>query len=113
MAMGSGLERLGGYPFEVRCSPGSELRARASADVAAEAYRYLSPLLSSVEPDIAIIVAAEADWESRQPYGLPYFNDGEDQIRPGILVMPATRGDFWIAMGEDLRETTPLSLIHI
>jgi len=107
MAMGSGLERLGGYPFEVRCSPGSELRARASADVAAEAYRYLSPLLSSVEPDIAIIVAAEADWESRQPYGLPYFNDGEDQIRPGILVMPATRGDFWIAMGEDLREATP------
>ena len=52
-------------------------------------------------------MADEKDWKSRQPYGLPFFNDDEDQIRPGIVVMPAGRGQFWIAMGEDLRETTP------
>jgi hypothetical protein len=108
MAMGSGLARLHGYPFEVRYSEGSLARARAEADIAADAYDYFSHLFSGVEPDIAVIVADEADWESRQPYGLPFFNDDEVQIRPGIVVMPAGRGEFWIAMGEDLRETTPV-----
>jgi hypothetical protein len=107
MTLGSGLAELNGYPFEVRYSEGSVVRARAAADVAADAYKYLSPLLSGFEPDIAVIVSDRADWESRQPYGLPYFNDDEDQIRPGIVVMPAERGDFWVAMGEDLRETSP------
>ena len=108
MALGSELPQLAGYPFEVRYSPGSIVRARAAADVVANAYGYFSRLFSSFEPDIAVIVANEADWQSRQPYGLPYFNDDEDQIRPGIVVMPAGSGDFWIAMGEDLRETNPI-----
>ena len=107
MVIGSGLARLGGYPFEVRYSDGSLVRARAAADVAADAYVYFSRLFSGVEPDIAVIVADEADWESRQPYGLPFFNDDDDQIRPGIVVMPAGSGDFWVAMGEDLREASP------
>jgi hypothetical protein len=77
------------------------------ADIAADAYSYLSHLFSGFQPDIAVIVANRADWQSRQPYGLPFFNDDDDQIRPGIVVMPATRGDFWIAIGEDLRETSP------
>jgi hypothetical protein len=54
-----------------------------------------------------LIVADESDWESRQPYGLPFFNDDEGQIRPGIVVMPAGSGDFWVVMAEDLRVTTP------
>jgi hypothetical protein len=102
--MGSGLARLSGYPFEVRYSNGALDRARASASITAEAYTYFGRLLSGVEPDIAVIVADESDWESRQPYGLPYFNDDEDQIRPGILVMSSGRGDFWSEMGEDLLE---------
>jgi len=105
MAMGSGLARLGGYPFEVRYSEGSLVRARAAADIAADAYAYFSHLFGGVEPDIAVIVADESDWESRQPYGLPFFNDDEGQIRPGVVVMPAGSGDFWIAMGQDLHES--------
>jgi hypothetical protein len=107
MVLGSGLSYLSGYPFEVRFSDGSEVRAQASADVAADAYVYFSGLFSGVEPDIAVIVANRADWASRQPYGLPFFNDDDGQIRPGIVVMPAGRGDFWIEMGEDLREASP------
>ena len=107
MTTGSGLSRLDGYRFEVRHSEGSWSRARSMADVAADAYSYLSHLFSGFQPDIAVIVANRADWQSRQPYGLPFFNDDDDQIRPGIVVMPATRGDFWIAIGEDLRETSP------
>ena len=107
MAMGTGLANLGGYPFEVRYSHGSLKRARASADVAADAYAYFSRLFSGVEPDIAVIVVDEADWESRQPYGLPFFNDDDGQIRPGIVVMPAGSGDFWIAMGQGLHEASP------
>src|SRR5580658_9117401 len=107
MVVGSGLKNLVGYPFEVRYSDGSLERAQASAAVAADAYGYLSRLFSGVEPDIAVIVADESDWESRQPYGLPFFNDDEGQIRPGIVVMPAGKGDFWVAMVDDLRVTTP------
>jgi hypothetical protein len=107
MALGSGLARLGGYPFEVRYSDGSLVRARAAADIAASAYGYLSRLFSGVEPDIAVIVAGRADWQSRQPYGLPFFNDDDGQIRPGIVVMPAGSGDFWVAMGQDIRDASP------
>jgi hypothetical protein len=109
MTLGSGLANLDGYPFEVRYSEGSLTRARASADVARDAYTYFGQLFSGVEADIAIIVADEADWESRQPYGLPFFNDDDGQIRPGIMVMPAGSGDFWIAIGEGLREASPRS----
>lgn len=108
MAPGSGLARLDGYPFEVRYSVGSFVRARAAADAATDAYDYFSDLFTGVKPDIAVVVADEADWESRQPYGLPYFNDEEDQIRPGIVVMPAGSGDFWVAMGQDIRDASPL-----
>lgn len=83
------------------------MRARAAADVAADAYAYLSRLFPGVEPDIAVIVADEADWRSRQPYGLPFFNDDEDQIRPGIVVMPAGSGEFWKAIGQDIRDASP------
>ena len=68
MVLGSGLAHLGGYPFEVRYSDGSLVRARAAADVAADAYSYFTRLFA-VEPDIAVIVASEGDWESRQPTG--------------------------------------------
>jgi hypothetical protein len=105
--LGSGLAHLGGYPFEVRYSEGALVRACAAADVAASAYGYFSRLFSGVEPDIAVIVAGQADWESRQPYGLPFFNDDDGQIRPGIVVMPAGSGDFWIAMGQDIRDASP------
>jgi hypothetical protein len=107
MALGSGLTRLGGYPFEVRYSDGALVRARAAADVAANAYAYLSHLFSGIDPDIAVIVADEADWQSRQPYGLPFFNDDDGQIRPGIVVMPAGSGDFWTGMGQDIRDASP------
>lgn len=86
MAVGSELPRLGGYPFEVRYSDGSLVRARAAADVAADAYVYFSRLFAAVEPDIAVIVADEADWSSSLPYGLPFFNDDAGEIRPGIVV---------------------------
>ena len=96
MAVGSELSQLGGYPFEVRYSDGALVRARAAADVAADAYVYFSRLFAAVEPDIAVIVADEADWPGNGPYGLPFFRDDAGEIRPGIVVMPAGGGDFWI-----------------
>lgn len=107
MTLGVGLEELHGYRFEVRYSKGSKDRATAAADVCAEAYDYLSRLFSGCQPDIAIIVANEFDWTSRQPYGLPFFNDDEGQIRPGIIVMPAGKGEFWVAIGDDLHGASP------
>jgi hypothetical protein len=107
MVLGAGLVELGGYPFEVRHSAGAVVRAQAAAEIAADAYVYFRQLLGGVEPDLALIVADRDDWHSRQPYGLPFFNDDNGQIRPGILVMPAGRGDFWDAMADDLRRATP------
>ena len=107
MVLGAELVPLGGYPFEVRHSTGALARARAAADIAADAYVYFRQLFSGVEPDIALVVADESDWESRQPYGLPFFNDDDGQIAPGILVMPAGSGDFWVAIGEGLRQASP------
>jgi hypothetical protein len=107
MAFGSELTHLPGFPFEVRYSDGARERAQVAASVAADAYAYLSRLFSGFEPDIAIIVATKSDWQSRQPYGLPFFNDDDGQIRPGIVVMPASSGDFWIDMGDELREASP------
>ncbi len=107
MALGSELPQLDGYPFEVRYSDGALVRARAAADVAADAYVYFSRLFSAVEPDLAIIVADKADWSGKGPYGMPYFNDGDGQIRPGIVVMPAGGGDFWSGMVQDLRDASP------
>jgi hypothetical protein len=109
MVLGSGLARLDGYPFEIRCSEGASVRAHASATVTASAYTYLSGLFGGVQPDIAVIVANSADWQSRQPYGLPFFNDDGGQLRPGIVVMPAGSGDFWRALGDDLRNAAPRS----
>jgi hypothetical protein len=106
MGIGSTLATLEGFPFEVRYSEGALQRARVMANITADAYGYFADLFS-IEPDIAVIVANEADWESRQPYGLPYFNDEDGQIRRGIVVMPAGSGDFWVAMVKDLQETTP------
>jgi len=83
------------------------VRARAAADVAANAYVYFSRLFSAAEPDIAIIVADEADWSGNGPYGLPFFRDDPGEIRPGIVVMPAGGGDFWTGIAQDLRNASP------
>ncbi len=107
MAVGSELPQLGGYAVEVRYSDGSLVRARAVADVAADAYVYFSRLFSAVEPDIAIIVAGEADWSGNGPYGLPFFTDDAGGIRPGVVVMPAGAGDFWVELARDLRDASP------
>jgi hypothetical protein len=107
MAVGSGLKQLGGYPFEVRHSDGSLDRAKAAADVAADAYAYFSGLFSAVEPDIAIVVADETDWpDNGPPFGLPFFRDSDAEIRPGILVMSDGGGDFWIGMAHDIRDAS-------
>jgi hypothetical protein len=107
MTIGMGLAHLDGYPFEVRYSDGSMVRAQVAADIAADAYVFFSHLFSGIEPDLALIVVDEMDWKSRQPYGLPFFNDDGGQIRPGIVVMPAGSGDFWVGMGQDLQEASP------
>lgn len=108
LAIGSGLQSLSGYPFEVRYSDESLTRASAAAAIAADAYTYFSRLFSAVEPDIALVVADEADWPgSNCPYGLPFFNDDAGQLRPGVVVMPAGGGDFWVAIAQDLRDASP------
>ena len=108
MAAGSGLPHLDGYVFEVRYSDGALMRARAVADIAAEAYVYFSRLFSAVAPDIAVVVADEADWPSNDlPYGLPFFRNERGEIRPGVVVMPAGAGDFWIAIAQDFHDTSP------
>jgi hypothetical protein len=105
--VGSDLPQLGGYPFEVRYSDGSLVRAQAAADVAADAYVYFRRLFAAVEPDIAVIVADEAAWSGNLPYGLPFFRDGAGEIRPGIVVMPAGGGDFWMEIARDLLDASP------
>ena len=107
MGIGSGLARLEGYPFEVRHSDGVVARTTVAADLAAAAYIYFDRLFSGVEPDIALIVADETDWLSRQPYGLAFFNDDPGQIRPGVVVMAAGSGGFWSAIVQALLDTAP------
>jgi hypothetical protein len=108
MAVGSQLPQLGGYPFEVRYSDRALGRARAAADVAGDAYSYFSGLFAAVEPDIAVVVAGEADWpDNGLPYGLPFFRDDAGEIRPGVVVMAAGGGDFWAAMAQDIRDASP------
>jgi hypothetical protein len=107
MAVGSELSRLEGYPFEVRYSDGALTPARRAADVAAAAYVYFRRLFGGVEPDIAIIMADEANWSGTVPFGLPFFRDDPSEIRPGIVVMSAGGGDFWMAMAHDLRQASP------
>jgi hypothetical protein len=108
VAAGSELLHLGGYPFEVRYSNGALARATAAADVAADAYVYFSRLFAAVGPDIAVIVADEADWPGiRNPYGQAFFRDDAGEIRPGIVVMPTGGGDFWNAIAQDLRDASP------
>jgi hypothetical protein len=108
VAVGSELPNLDGYPFEVRYSDGALMQARAAADVAADAYGYFSGLFAPVKPDIAIVVADDRDWpDSGPPYGLPFFRGAVGEIRPGVVVMPAGGGDFWLGMAEDIRETSP------
>jgi hypothetical protein len=108
MAVGSGLQRLGGYPFEVCCSEGSLGRARAAADVAANAYAYFRRLFSAVEPDVVLVIADQAEWPGTwSPYGMPFFRNQPGEIRSGLLVLPAGRGDLWTAMAQDLRRASP------
>jgi hypothetical protein len=107
VALGSELPQLGGYPFEVRYSVGALAPAMAAAAVAADAYVYFGRRFSAVEPDIAVVVLDEADWSGNLPYGLPFFRDDAGEIRPGIVVMPAGVGDFWISIAQDLRDASP------
>ncbi len=108
MAVGSGLPDLDGYPFEVRYSEGSLVRASAAADVAAAAYGYFSRLFSGVEPDIALLVVDETDRpDGALPYGLPFFRNEPGEIRPGIVVMSVGGGDFWVGMAQDIRDASP------
>jgi hypothetical protein len=107
MAVGSALPRLDGYPFEVRYSEGSLARASTAADVAAAAYVYFTGLFSAVEPDIALVIVNAADWPGKNsPYGLPFFRDDGGEIRPGIVVMPAGGGEFWLAIAQELRDAS-------
>jgi hypothetical protein len=108
VAVGSELLHLAGYPFEVRYSDGAMERATAAADLTASAYVYFRRLFSAVEPDIAVVVADEADWAGvNNPYGMAFFRDDAGEIRPGIVVIPAGAGDFWIAIAQDLRDASP------
>ncbi len=113
MVTGAGLCHLGGFPFEVRHSSGKALRARSLAEITAEAYAYFSHLFGGVEPDIALIVANRVDWHSRQPYGLPFFNNDDGQIRSGILMMPTESGAFWVGIVDDLRRASPLEFQRV
>jgi hypothetical protein len=108
MAVGAGLAALPGYPFEVRYSVPARVRAGAAADIAAAAYGYFGRLFSGVAPDIALIVAAQADWPADgPPFGLPFFRDEPGELRPGIVVMSDGGGDFWAGLVDDLHAAAP------
>ena len=40
--------------------------------------------------------------------GCRSFTEDAGEIRPGIVVVPAGGGDFWLAMGQNLRDASPL-----
>jgi hypothetical protein len=107
MALGTDLPRLNGHPFEVRYSEGTLVRAKASAEVARDAYLYLSNLLSHFAPDISLVVADERDWPDDGPdYGMPFFSEERGE-RPGVLVMPAGSGDFWSSLAHGIGDEPP------
>ena len=103
-AMGSGLAQLQGYPFEVRYSNGALERATAAADVAAAAFVYFSRLFSAVEPEIAVIVADERGLVAAGAPTACRSSTMTRRIRPGVVVMPAGGGDFWIAIAQALHD---------
>jgi hypothetical protein len=107
VALGSDLSRLDGYPFEVRYSEGTRAIAEMSAELAGEAYLFLSALFSQFAPEISLVVADENDWPSDGPsFGMPFFSEERGE-RPGVLVMPAGSGDFWSSMARGIGETPP------
>jgi hypothetical protein len=107
VALGSDLPSLGGHPFEVRYSEGSLARAKACAEVTADAYVYLSSILSQFAPDMSLVVADERDWPVDGPsYGMPFFSEERGE-RPGVLVMPAGSGDFWSSMARGIGDEPP------
>ncbi len=65
---------------------------------------------------LALIVANESTWPSltaRCPCGLPFFNIDPGQARPGIVVMPAGDGKFWVAFAQDLAAIEPREFANV
>jgi hypothetical protein len=113
MALGSDLPRLSGYPFEVRYSEGTRVRAEASAEVATDAYLYFSSVFSQFAPDISLVVANEHDWPDDGPsFGMPFFSEERGE-RPGVLVMPAGSGDFWASMARGIGDSPPQGYVNL
>jgi hypothetical protein len=107
MALGSDLPRLSGYAFEVRYSEGTRALAEAAAELASDAYRFLSDLLSQFEPDISLVIVDDHDWPEGGPsFGMPFFSEERGE-RPGVLVMPAGSGEFWSSMARGIGEEPP------
>jgi len=87
----AGLVHVGDLPFPIFASAGVVPRAREIADRAARALAFLGSVLD-VEPELALLVLAQSDWEGRAShpvYGMPNY-DGA-----GNLVVAAAPSDFW------------------
>jgi hypothetical protein len=107
MSLGSDLPRLSGFPFEVRYSEGTLARAEAAAEVAKDAYGYLSSLFSPCAPDLTLVIADEHDWPTDGPsFGMPFFSEERGE-RPGTLVMPAGSGEFWFELARGIGDEPP------
>jgi len=87
----AGLVHVGDLPFPVFASADVVPRAREIADRAAGALTFLGSVLD-VEPELALLVLAQSDWEGRAShpvYGMPNY-DGA-----GNLVVAGAPSDFW------------------
>lgn len=90
MAWGPDLPRLRGHPFEERDSNGALAWAKASAELATEAYVYLRQSLSQFAPDISFSGTDECDsTDDRPSCGMPIFSEERGE-RPVVLVMRTT-----------------------
>jgi hypothetical protein len=96
------LARLDGYPFEARCSMGSEAEAVRLAELTKDAYEYFTRVLPEAVPKITARFLSPADWPGGG-YGVPAYNPFERSLRI------ATEDNlFWQSFGKMARLTSPL-----
>lgn len=100
---GKELARLEGYPFAVRYSEGARDEAGRLAELAKDAYEYLSGLFPGTEPAITARFLSPTDWPSAG-YGVPAYDPFERSLR-----IATEDNRFWQSFGKAARVASPFA----